>query len=100
MRPTLAALLFVAILPVAPARAAPQQPPASETVVAERHEIISEKEHHYIGKVEMELNDTKLYADDVRFYVDQDRAVAIGNVVFRQGNNQIAAERADFNTKT
>ena len=33
-------------------------------------------------------------------YVDQDRAVATGNVVFRQGNNQIAADRADFNTKT
>ena len=44
--------------------------------------------------------DTKLYADDVWFYVDENRAVATGNVVFRQGNNQISADRADFDTKT
>ena len=68
--------------------------------MAERHEIINEREHHYLGKVELELNDTKLYADDLRVFVDQDRAVATGNVVFRQGTSQIAADRADFNTKT
>ena len=34
------------------------------------------------------------------FYADQNRAVATGNVVFRQGNNQISADRADFDTKT
>ena len=44
--------------------------------------------------------DTKLYADDVWYYVDQNRAVATGNVVFRQGTNQISADRADFDTKT
>src|SRR5688500_8044069 len=93
-------LLWLTILFAVSARADAQAPPATETVVAGRHEIISEKEHHYVGKVEMELNDTKLYADDVWFYVDQDRAVATGNVVVRQGNNQIAADRADFNTKT
>ena len=30
----------------------------------------------------------------------QDRAIATGNVVVTQGNNRIAADRADFNTKT
>ena len=100
MRISPAPLLSLTIVLAVPSLADAQAPPATETVVAGRHEIISEKEHHYAGKVEMELNDTKLYADDVWFYVDQDRAVATGNVVFRQGNNQIAADRADFNTKS
>ena len=100
MRTSPASLLFLTLFLAVPDLADAQQPAAAETVVAERHEIINENEHHYVGKVEMELNDTKLYADDVRFYVDQDRAVATGNVVFRQGNSQIAADRADFNTNT
>jgi LPS-assembly protein len=100
MRTLRPALLFLATCLAVPARAAAQQPPSTDTVVAERHEIINEREHHYTGKVELELNDTKLYADDVRIFVDLDRAVATGNVVFRQGSSQIAADRADFNTKT
>jgi LPS-assembly protein len=82
-------------------RAAAQSAPLTDTTIAERHEVISEKEHHYIGAVELDDGrDTKLYADDVWVYVDQDRAVATGNVVFRQGSSQISADRADFNTKT
>jgi len=100
MRISPAAVLLVTICLAVPERAAAQQPASTDTVVAERHEIINEREHHYTGKVELELNDTKLYADDVRMYVDQDRAVATGNVVFRQGTSQIAADRGDFNTKT
>ncbi len=96
MRISPAAVLLVTICLAVPERAAAQQPASTDTVVAERHEIINEREHHYTGKVELELNDTKLYADDVRMYVDQDRAVATGNVVFRQGNSQIAADRARF----
>jgi LPS-assembly protein len=88
------------ILVAAPAIAAAQAP-STETTTAERHDVISEKEHHYIGSVELDDGrDTKLYADDVWVYVDQDRAVATGNVVFRQGTSQISADRADFNTKT
>ena len=34
------------------------------------------------------------------FYADQNRAIATGNVVFRQGSNQISADRAEFNTTT
>jgi LPS-assembly protein len=82
-------------------RAAAQSAPLTDTTIAERHEVISEKEHHYSGAVELDDGrDTKLYADDVRVYLDQDRAVASGNVVFRQGSSQISADRADFNTKT
>ena len=79
---------------------AQQTAPVTETTIAERHDVISEKEHHYIGKVELERGDTKLYADDVWFYVDENRAAATGNVVFRQGSSQISADRADFDTKT
>lgn len=106
MRTSLATLLLVSmfgpLLVALPARAGAQQPPpVTETTIAERHDVINNKQHHYIGKVEMDDGrDTKLYADDVWFYVDQNRAVASGNVVFRQGNNQISADRADFDMKT
>jgi LPS-assembly protein len=101
MRTAIATLLLIPMLVALPAPAGAQQPPITETTVAERHDVINDKQHHYIGKVEMDDGrDTKLYADDVWFYVDENRAVASGNVVFRQGNNQISADRADFNTKT
>ena len=94
-------LLFVTIVLSIQIRAGAQSGPLTETTIAQRHDVISEKEHHYIGSVELDDGrGTKLYADDVWLYLDQDRAVASGNVVFRQGSNQIAADRADFNTKT
>lgn len=94
-------LFFVMVLVAVPARAGAQQPAQrTDTTIAERHDVINDKEHHYIGKVEFETGDTKLYADDVWYYVDENRAVATGNVVFRQGTNQISADRADFDTKT
>src|SRR5438477_2156984 len=101
MRRGFATLFPVTILLGSAARVAAQPPaPRSDTTVAERHDVINDKEHHYIGKVEFEAGDTKLYADDVWYYVDENRAVATGNVVFRQGTNQISADRAEFNTKT
>src|ERR1700704_5653697 len=101
MRRSFATLFLVTILLSGAARATAQAPaPSTDTTIAERHDVINDKEHHYIGKVELEGGDTKLYADDVWFYVDQNRAVATGNVVFRQGTSQISADRADFNTAT
>ena len=101
MRTFPATLLFVTMLVAVPARAGAQQPrPETGTTIAERHDVINDNQHHYIGKVEMEVGDTKLYADDVWFYADQDRALATGNVAFRQGSNQISADRAEFDTKT
>jgi LPS-assembly protein len=101
MRGSVVTIGFLTWLLVLPARAVAQQPgPESDTTVADRHDVISEREHHYIGKVEMQLRDTKLYADDVWYYVEEHRAVATGNVVFRQGSNQIAADRAEFDTNT
>ena len=59
---------------------------------------------HYIrqGKVEIHdpKNKTDIYADMIEFFEDEDRAVAVGNVVLSQGTNRIAAERAEFNTST
>lgn len=89
------------VLVAVPARAGAQQPAQRiDTTIAERHDVINDKEHHYVGKVEFEVGDAKLYADDVWYYVDENRAAATGNVVFRQGTNQISADRADFDTKT
>jgi len=57
---------------------------------------------HPPGHVELHdpQNKTDLYADLVEFFEDENRAVATGNVVLSQGTNRIAAERAEFNTKT
>ncbi|MGE3511602.1 MAG: LPS-assembly protein LptD, partial [Vicinamibacterales bacterium] len=68
--------------------------------VSDSRERLSENHWKLTGGVELEQKDTKLYADEVEIFTDQDRAVATGNVVFTQGNNRIAAERAEFNTRT
>jgi LPS-assembly protein len=52
------------------------------------------------GAVELEQGDTKLYADQVEVFEGEDRVIARGNVVLVQGNNRIAADHAEFNTKT
>ena len=101
MRRVVTTLLLATILLCGAVPAVAQQPaPRIDTTIAERHDVINEKEHHYIGKVEFEVGDAKLYADDVWYYVDENRADATGNVLFRQGTNQISADRAEFNTKT
>src|SRR6185295_2957328 len=73
-----------------------QQPTVPESTVADHHEIVGEKNHHYIGKVELERGDTKIYADEAWFYGDENRFVATGNVVFSQGANRVAAERVEL----
>ena len=84
-----------------PGAPAPQKP-ATDTTISDRREGSNDqKDWHFIGHVEMERGgDTKIYADDVRLYTGEDRAIATGNVVFAQGNNRITAERAEFNTET
>src|SRR5439155_2670262 len=42
----------------------------------------------------------KVYAEDAWYYTAGARLIATGNVVYAQGNNRIAAERAEFNTDT
>lgn len=82
------------------ATAAAAQTLAGFNSVSDSRERISEDHWKLTGGVELEQKDTKLYADEVELFTDQNRAVATGNVVFTQGNNRIAADRAEFNTKT
>ncbi len=80
--------------------AAAAQTISDYNVQAATQERLSETHWKLRGGVELEQKDTKLYADEVEFFTDQDRAIASGNVVFTQGANRIAADRADFNTQT
>jgi LPS-assembly protein len=80
------------------AAAGGQQP--TETQVSDSVERIGENHIRRIGHVEIVQGDSTFYADEVEIFQDRDHAIATGNVVLSQGNNRIAAERAEFNTKT
>ena len=75
-------------------------PTVTESTSSDLRQLISNKEWRFLGRVEMERGDTKIFADDVRWMTDTNQAVATGNVVFAQGANRISAERAEFNTET
>ncbi|HEV8346430.1 MAG TPA: LPS assembly protein LptD [Vicinamibacterales bacterium] len=84
----------------APASSAPASS-APESVSADRREYTNDQKNaHYIGHVEIERSDGKIYADDVVMYGDENKSIATGNVLFAQGNNRLSAERAEFDTKT
>src|SRR6186997_1563671 len=93
------AILFVCTL-VLSAAAAAQQAASNYRVSAKVQERISETHLKFTGGVEFEQGDTTLFADEVEFFTDQDRAIAHGNVAISQGRNRIASDRADFNTRT
>src|SRR5262245_38627549 len=88
--------------PAVPAPATPAAPGTeAETVRADRREYTNDlKNAHYIGHVEIERTDGKIYADDVVMFSDENKTIATGNFLFAQGNNRLAAERAEFDTKT
>jgi len=67
-----------------------------------RQERLEEKHWLLTGSVELEQvgGDTKLYADEVEVFEGEDKVLARGNVVLTQGNNRIAADHAEFNTRT
>src|SRR5439155_3134597 len=91
--------LSAILLTPAPSRA--QQPSVGETTLSDTREVSNgQKDWHFIGHVEMERGDTKIYADDVKYTGDDHRAIATGNVVLAQGNNRISAERAEFDLET
>lgn len=68
--------------------------------ISATQERLTENHWRLVGNVALEDKDTKLFADQIDIFVDEDRAVAVGNVVFTQGKSRIAADKADFNTKT
>jgi LPS-assembly protein len=85
------------------ARAQTPTPPAAavpESTTSDRHEVVNEKDHHFLGRVEFVRGDTTIFAEEAWYYSDDNRFIAAGNVVFSQGQNRIAADRADFDTKT
>jgi LPS-assembly protein len=70
------------------------------TLESASQERLGENHLKLVGNVVLEQKDMRLDADEVEYFSDQDRAIATGNVVFTQGTNRIAADRADFNVKT
>ena len=96
--------LFVAAFALLAAPLFGQQPAAgrspTETQISDSIERIGENHVKRIGHVELISADSALYADEVEFFQDQNRAIATGNVVLAQANSRIAADRAEFNTET
>src|SRR5437667_3597980 len=82
------------------ANAAAQALTGYDSIVADSRVRIGENHWRLVGGVELASKDTKIYADEAEVFLDEDRALATGNVVVTQGNNRVAADRADFNIKT
>jgi LPS-assembly protein len=101
MRLTLAIALASAALMCLATGAHAQGLSIADTTTSDKRELVSNKDWHFIGHVELKRPpDTTIYADDVRVASDTNQAVAVGNVVFSQGNSWIAAEHAEFDTAT
>ena len=80
--------------------AAQQAIPGFDNAIASRQQRIGENHYKLIGGVELKRGDTEIYAEEAEAWTDQNRVIASGNVVFSQGANRIAADRAEYNTKT
>jgi LPS-assembly protein len=97
-------VLFASLLLIAPAVDASAQPsdrPINETTISKTRLFDRNANFwKFAGDVELESGDAKIYADDVEYWVNEDRVLATGNVVYNQGNNRVAADRAIFNVKT
>jgi LPS-assembly protein len=96
----LPSLLTASALLMAAASAAAQPIKGFAKTLSDTRVDISRNHYKLVGKVELESGDTKIFADEAELFVDEDRAVATGNVVFAQGTNQISSDRAEFNIKT
>lgn len=55
---------------------------------------------HLINQAAIEGPNLKFFADDVDLYVNANRVVASGNVVFTNADGRISAERVEFDTST
>ena len=61
----------------------------------------SEGDHlHLINQAAIEGPNLKFFADDVDLYVNTNKVVATGNVVFTNADGRISAERLEFDTAT
>ena len=94
-------MLILLAFSVATVNAQQAGPPVEDSTFSKSRLYDRQKNYwHFVGEVELESGDTKIYADDIEAWVDEDRVAASGNVLFVQGNNRVAADRATFNTKT
>ena len=87
-------------LVLAPAAVWAQQAIAGYNTTSDAQLRIGLNHWKLTGGVELEQGNTKIYGETIEIFGNEDRAIATGNVVFTQGANRIAADRADFNTKT
>ncbi len=55
---------------------------------------------HLINQAAIEGPNLKFFADDVDLYVNTNKVVASGNVVFTNADGRISAERVEFDTST
>jgi LPS-assembly protein len=94
---TCAALLLASSVQAQP----PAQTPVVDSTKSDSREGTNQqKDWHFLGHVEFEDKETKIYADDAWYYEDGSKFIAKGNVVFAQADNRISAERIEFNTDT
>ena len=105
-----AALVAAAIAALAPAVARAQAPAAPATPAASdirigsagRQERLGPHHTRWSGAAEIELQSqgVRFSADVIDYYDDQNRLVAVGNVVFVTASSRISADRAEFDTKS
>jgi LPS-assembly protein len=95
MRIAVALLIVLGLSSLASA----QQTVNGYTFSQDRLTQIAEHEYALVGHAEIRRGDVSLYADEIDFFEDQDRALATGNVLLSQGPNRIGADTAEFDTK-
>lgn len=95
-----ATLLAVSALLLVPVAAAAQQIPGFNTTLANTQEFLSQDHFRLTGEVVLVQSDMTLYADAVDYYPQTNRLVAIGNVLLKAVDHQIASDRAEFNAVT
>ena len=96
-------LLFRLVLAAAAVPARAQAPLGGCSLwTAEGKQKIAINENHYqlFRDVQVNCNDMQFFADEAEIFSDADRMTGRGNVVFVTGDNRIAAERMEFNTRT
>jgi LPS-assembly protein len=94
------ALAFGLTEVVAPSPAAAQSIVRDYNVAARRQEQLGEDHWLLVGDVELQGRDSSVFAEQVEAFTNEDRVILRGNVVVTQGENRIAADHAEFNTKT
>jgi LPS-assembly protein len=84
--------------PSAPATTVPL--PQGYVSFQDRLEKVSATQWHFGGKVEFHhQSGVQFFADELDFFLDTNRVVASGNIVFVNAEGRISAERVEFNTR-